>query len=99
MMNLLQFWRANNDIQPVIDSYAMIEYILSYVTKIQKSMSVMELASREARDGDMELKESVRHIGNAFLNAVETSQQQAACLVLQMPITRMLSNFYSYFTP
>ena len=40
----------------------MIEYILSYVTKIQKGMSViMEWASREARDGDMELKESVRH--------------------------------------
>ena len=35
---------------------------------------IIEQASREVRDGDMELKESVRHIGNAFLNAVETSQ-------------------------
>ena len=50
---------------------------------------IMEWASREVRDGDMELKESVRHIGNAFLNAAETSQQEAACLVLQMPIMRM----------
>ena len=74
MKNLLQFWRANHDIQPVIDAYAMIEYILFYVTKIQKGTSViMEWVSREARDGDMELKESVRHVGNAFLNAVETS--------------------------
>ena len=37
----------------------------------------------------MEWKESVRHIGNAFHIAVETSQQEAACLVLQMPIMRM----------
>ena len=86
----------------MIDPYAMIEYLLSHVTKIQKGMSVvMQQASREARDGDMELKKSVRHIGNAFLNAVQTSQQEAACLVLQMPITRMsheVSDIYSYLT-
>ena len=49
----------------------------------------MDHACRETRNGNMDLKESVRHKGNAFLNAVETSQQEAACLVLQMPITRM----------
>ena len=37
----------------------------------------------------MDIKASMRHIGNAFLNAVETPQEEAACLVLQMPITRM----------
>ena len=90
MKNLLQFWRANHDIQPAIDPYAMIEYISSYVTKIQKGMSVIiEWALREAREGDMNLKESVRHIGNAFLNAIETFQQEAPCLVLEMPITRI----------
>ena len=35
MKNLLQFWRANQDIQPVFDPDAIIENILSYVTKIQ----------------------------------------------------------------
>ena len=34
-------------------------------------------------------KASVRHMGNAFLNGVETSAQEAACLVLQLPLTRM----------
>ncbi len=37
----------------------------------------------------MDLRQATRHIGNAFLNAVETSQEEAACLVLQMPLTRM----------
>ena len=41
MKNLLQFWRANHDIQPVIDWYAMNEYILFTVTKIQKGMSII----------------------------------------------------------
>ena len=29
----LQFWRANHDIQPSLTPYAMVEYMLPYVTK------------------------------------------------------------------
>ena len=90
MRNCFHFWRANHDIQPSIEPYGMVKYILSYVTKGQKGMSaVMEKACREARNGNMDLKQSVRHMGNAFLNGVETSQEEAACLLLGMPITQM----------
>ena len=90
MKNCFQFWRANHDIQPSIEPYGMVKYILSYVTKGQKGMSAaMEKACREARNGNMDLKQSVRHMGNAFLNGVETSQEEAACLLLGLPITRM----------
>ena len=90
MKNCLHFWRANHDIQPSIEPYGMVKYILSYVTKGQKGMSVvMEKACREARNGNMDLKQSVRHMGNAFLNGVETSQEEAACLLLGIPITQM----------
>ena len=41
MKNCLQFWRANHDIQPSIEPYGMVKYILSYVTKGQKGMSVV----------------------------------------------------------
>ena len=34
------------------------------------------------------LKQQVRHIGNKFLNAVEISAQEAAYLVLQLPLTK-----------
>ena len=37
----------------------------------------------------MDIKAFVRHMGNAFLNGIETSAQEAAFLVLQLPITRM----------
>ena len=37
----------------------------------------------------MDIKASVRHMGNALLNGVETSAQEATYLVLQLPITRM----------
>ena len=49
----------------------------------------MDRVCREARQGNMDIKSSVRHMGNASLNGVETSAQGAACLVLQLPITRM----------
>ena len=50
MKNFSQFWRANHDIQPVIDLYAMTKYILSYVTKIQKGKTViMEQASKRGK--------------------------------------------------
>ena len=49
----------------------------------------MDKACKEAREGNMNLKESVRHMGNAFLNRVETPQQEAAFLALQMTVTRM----------
>ena len=50
MKNCLHFWWANHNIQPVLDPYATIQYILSYVTKIQNSLSnIMDCACREAR--------------------------------------------------
>ena len=90
MNHCLEFWRANHNIQPSLHPYAMIQYMLSCVTKTQKRMSaIMDRACREARQGNMDIKASIRHTGNAFLNGVETSAQEAACLVLQLPINRI----------
>ena len=68
----------------------MVEYMLTYVTKAQKGMSaIMDKACKEAKEGNMNLKVSVRHMGNAFLDGVETPQQEAAFLALQMAVNRM----------
>ena len=90
MCQCLHIWRANHDIQPCLNPYAVVEYILSYVTKGQKGMSLqMEHACSDAKKGNMDLKESVHHMGNVFLNAVETGQEEAAFLLLQLPMTYM----------
>ena len=68
MPNCLHRWRANHDIQLSLSPHAMIAYILSYATKCQKGMSIMmEHACEDANHGNMDLKESVHHMGNAFL--------------------------------
>ena len=63
-------------------------YIVSYINKSAKGMSkLMAEACKEARKGNQTLKQSVRHIGNKFLNAVEVSAQEAAYLILQQSLS------------
>jgi DNA replication protein DnaC len=49
---------------------------------------LLNRASKEAREGNLDIKRQVRHIGNHFLNSVEVGAQEAAYLVLQMPLTK-----------
>ena len=50
---------------------------------------MMEGACEDAKHGNMDLIESVCHMGNLFLNGVETSQEEAAFLLLQLPMIYM----------
>jgi hypothetical protein len=52
--NLLRAWKANMDIQYVLDPYACAVYILSYITKGQRGMSKLLLKACE------EAKEAIR---------------------------------------
>ena len=99
MWNCLHIWRANHDIQQCLSPYAMIEYLLTYVTKGQKGMSAqMEKACKDANKGNIDLKQSVQHISNIFLNTVETGQEEATFLLLQAAMTFMSreSVFYKH---
>ena len=48
----------------------------------------MREACREAKQGNASLKESVCHMANKFLNAVESPEMEACYNVLQLPITQ-----------
>ena len=82
-------WRANMDIQYVLDVYACAMYIVSYISKAQRGMSeLLRIACEEAKSGNSSVKQQVRDIGNKFLNAVEISAQEAVYLALQLPMRR-----------
>ena len=99
----LSAWRANMDIQFVLDVYACAMYIVSYISKAQKGMSdLLRTACEEARRGNSSIKQQVRDIGNRFLNNVEIRAQEAVYIVLQLPMrksSRQLSSICEYFTP
>ena len=88
MKGLLTVWQGNHDVQFVLDPYQCVTYICDYMTKSQKGMSdLLHAACEEAKAGNMNLREQVRHMRNKFLNAVE-EQIQACCYeILQLPIS------------
>ena len=87
--SLLSAWNANQDLQFVLDPYACAMYIVDYISKSQKGMSaLLDKACKEAKQGNMDIKKSVRHIGNKFLNSVEICAQEAVYLVLQLPMSK-----------
>ena len=54
----LSAWRANMDIQFVLDVYACAMYIVSYLSKAQKGMSeLLRTACEEARRGNSSIKQ------------------------------------------
>ena len=88
-IHTLQAWRANHEIQFILDIYACASYITSYIAKGERGMSdLLRNACEEARLGNNTLKQQVRLIGNKFLNNVEISAQEAVYLQLQLPIKR-----------
>ena len=85
----LQAWRANMDIQYIVDAYACATYIVSYMSKGCRGMSVLlRQVSKEASEGNQPLIEQMRFIGNKFLNAVEISAQEAAYIALQLALRK-----------
>ena len=76
----LSAWRANMDIQFILDVYACAVYITNYISKAKKGMSeLLRQACTEARKAT--IKQQVRDIGSKFLNNVEIS-------VLQLPMCK-----------
>lgn len=60
----LSAWRANMDIQFVLDVYACAMYIVSYTSKAQKGMSQLLRACDEAREGNSSVKQQETYATN-----------------------------------
>ena len=80
---LLKCWKANMDIQYVLDPYSYVSYIVSYIAKGQRGLSnLLQEACEEARERDSDVRQQVRRIGNQFLSSVEidaTSKMYKRC--------------------
>ena len=88
MKGLLGVWQGNHDFQFVLDPYQCVTYICDYMMESQKGMSdLLRAACEEAKAGNMNLQEQVRHMGNKFLNAIEEPIQACCYEILQLPIS------------
>ena len=77
-------FRANVDLQPVFNHYKCIMYVCSYFSKDETecSQAIMN-AAREAKDNNLNIRESLRRVGTAFLSCREVSAQE--CVYRCMP--------------
>ena len=88
MKGMLAVIKANHDVQYPLDIYALVCYVADYLLKSQKGLSAtLEQAVRDAMDGDMKLKQQIRHVGYNLIGAIETSAPEAAYYIMQIPFT------------
>ena len=87
-LSVMLAWQANIDIQFVINAYACVMYIASYIMKTERSMG--ELLKRVAAESRTdELKVQLRKVGSAFLTHREVSAQQAVYRLLSLPMKQL----------
>ena len=85
--DILSTWKANMDLQFVIDAYACILYITSYIMKSERAMS--ELLKKVAKESaNEEIMAMLRKVGSAFLTHREVSAQEAAYRLLSLPLKK-----------
>ena len=81
-------WQANMDIQFVLNTYACVMYVASYIMKTDRAMGVlMKQVAAEVRTD--ELRTQLRKIGSASLDHREVSVQEAAYRILSMPMKQL----------
>jgi len=77
----LAAWKANMDVQPVLDAYACIMYIVAYVTKDEREMGEV-LRSAKKEHSDKDIRSQIKKIGSVFLTHREVSAQEAVFRLL-----------------
>ena len=89
MKGMLAVIRANHDVQYPLNVYALVCYVADYLLKSQKGLSAtLEQACMDVLEGDMRLKQQIRHIGYKLLSTIETSAPEACYYIMQIPFTR-----------
>lgn len=74
--HLSRAWNANLDIQFVIDSYACVAYILSYISKSETEMGdLLQNATEKAQEGNTDALSAMKIIGKIYLQNHEVSAQ------------------------
>jgi hypothetical protein len=86
--DLLLAWRANMDLQFILDPYACVMYITTYMLKSEKTMTeLLKQVLKENRGED--LRKKMKSLASAFITHREISAQEAAYRLLSIPLKKM----------
>ncbi len=80
--------QANMDIQYVLNAYACVMFVASYIMKSERSMGeLLKNVAAEARNEDLKIQ--MRKVGSAFLTHREVSAQEAVYRILSIPMKQL----------
>ena len=86
---ILHLWKANMDLQYILDPYACVVYVVSYIGKAQRGMSkLLKDAILHYKAGDTTIKERLRGIAHKFQNCTEISAQEVSYHLLSLPLSK-----------
>ena len=79
----LMAWKANIDIQPVLDYYKAVSYMCDYISKSEEESSeAMKKAASEAMQSGETLYKQMKSIAKAYRTHREMSVQEAVAVVM-----------------
>lgn len=82
---LLLSWKANMDIQFVLNAYSCAKYCASYLSKGESGLSkLLRLAIRDAKRGNTQVANSLIEIAKVLIRGMEISAQEAAAFLLRL---------------
>ena len=81
-------WQANMDIQYILNAYACVMYVASYIMKTERAMGEL-LKQVAAETRTEELKVQMHKVGSAFLTHREVSAQESVYRILSLPMKQL----------
>ncbi|KAK3933134.1 Halomucin [Frankliniella fusca] len=86
---IIELMRSNINIQFVLDAFGAATYVIDYINKSSRGMSmILKQVLQEVREGNENLRKSLTKLSNAFYNNSELSIQEACYNILQIPLSR-----------
>ena len=98
---ILHLWKADMPLQYILDPYACVVYVVSYIGKAQRGISkLLKDAMLHYKAGDTTIKERLRGIAHKFQNCTEISAQEVSHHLLSLPLSKCSrANVYIYTNP
>ena len=86
---ILHLWKANMDLQFILDPYACAVYVISYIGKSQRGMSkLLRDALMHLKAGNATIKDRLRGIAYKFQSCSEVSAQEVSYHLLSLPLSK-----------
>ena len=86
---LLTAWDGNIDIQPILDPYSCIMYVISYITKAEHELGdLLKRVQKELQEGNLDPYQQLRQLGNVFVQNRDISLMECVYRVTSMPLKR-----------